>query len=136
MTEIIVLVALPASGKTTLASGLGDDIVEVVDGDSLKTSTAVVAKVRSLQNCGKCIIVDATNATLERRAPLISIAKEWQIPIKCIWLKVNAKTCIQRAKERHEKGGKKIPAIAIYKINKTFVAPSVEEGFDEVVLVE
>lgn len=134
MTELLVVVGLPGSGKTTLVSDLTDD-AEIVDGDSLKTSNAVVAKVKSLRNCGKAIIVDATNVTLERRAPLIALAKEWHIPVKCIWLTLDAKTCVQRAKQRHEKGGKEIPPIAIFKLNKTFIEPTLAEGFDEILKI-
>ena len=134
MTELILLCGLPASGKSSSISDLGND-AEIVDGDSLKTSQAVVTKVKSLRNCGKSIIVDATNATIERRSPLISLAKEWKIPVKCIWFTLDVKTCVQRSKERHEKGGKNIPKIAIYKINKTFVEPTLDEGFDEIVKI-
>lgn len=132
MTEIIILVGLPGAGKSTLISDLGSNI-EIVDGDSLKTSEAVVAKVKSFKSCERSIIVDATNVTLERRRPLIALAKEWEIPVKCVWLNTDVKTCVKRSKERHANGGKNIPPVAIYKLNKNFVEPTLEEGFEEVV---
>lgn len=134
MTDIIVMCGLPSSGKSTLIAEYSNEAA-IVDGDELKTSERVANKVLSLKNCNKTIIIDATNLTLERRSVLIKIAKEWKVPISCIWLTLDAKTCVQRAKERYQKGGKNIPPIAIYKLNKTFIEPTIEEGFNEIIKI-
>lgn len=134
MTEIIVLVGLPGSSKSTLARSMLPE-VEIVDGDSLRTGEHVAAKVRTLKDCGKPIIVDATNAAVKRRSLLIAIAKEWKVPVHCVWLTLDAKTCIQRAKERYEKGGPNITPVVIYSIRKHFEEPTMEEGFDSILKV-
>lgn len=120
---------LPGSGKSTWAHAHYPNFTRI-DGDFLKTSEKVCHSLRQSLMAGQNCIVDATNGTLERRSTLIAVAKSFNAVIVGVRFTTDVKTCIERCRLRHESGGNKVPKIAIYKVNKSFVEPNANEGFD------
>lgn len=125
------MVGYPGSGKTTYAQKELSDHFRL-DGDSLKTSDRVCRELRKQLQAGKSCVVDATNVTLERRAAAIAVAKEFNVPVRCILFEKSMEDSMEMADQRFKAGGPKIPKIAFYKLRKSFVLPSVEEGFSEI----
>ena len=135
--EIIIMVGYPGAGKTTYSNDNFDsDHYIILDGDSLKTGPKVVKALKIELNGDKSIVVDVTNMTLNRRNPLMKLAKEKDIKVKCVWFDLDIKTCLARVKSRYEDGGKKIPPVALYSLRKNYVEPTLDEGFAEIIIVE
>lgn len=130
MSQIIVLVGLPASGKSTYIKECGYYDTHVrINLDMLKTRNREMQLLHTcLVNSIPCII-DNTNVTKKERQRYIEKAQEFDVPIDCFWKKsANVKICIERNKLR----SKKVPDVAIYTKNKQFEEPTTDEGFNEV----
>lgn len=125
---VIVLIGLPASGKTSWCQKFYPGFTRL-DGDTLKTGPKVAAALEQCLQNGNNSIVDATNTTLERRRAVIEVAQRYSAWILGVVFKVDAATCVARAKERAHQGGSKVPAVAIYNLNSKYQPPAIEEGF-------
>lgn len=131
---VIILMGLPGCGKSTWAAVHYPNSLRI-DGDSLKTSAKVAAALDcaltafEVNRTNGVVIVDATNGTIERRQDLISGSRKHGAVVVGIRFTMDAKAAIERCRLRHEAGGVKIHKVAIYKIAKYFVEPSLAEGF-------
>jgi len=125
---VIILMGLPASGKTTWAQTNYPGYARL-DGDSLKTNDKVCEALDIMLAKGYNCIVDATNGTLVRRHALIQICRKHDVYIFGVQFTLPVNQCIARAKARTDAGGPKVSRVAIYTVNKNFTAPSMLEGF-------
>jgi bifunctional polynucleotide phosphatase/kinase len=142
---VIVMVGFPGSGKTSWAKYYYPHYTRL-DGDSLKTSKRVAAALKQALERGQNVIVDATNTTLERRKDILSTVRNQNMRIRtvCVLIQAPLNTCMERADKRYAEsqnrvdGGniKKIPPVVFYTQNSRYVAPTKEEGFDEVYVVD
>ena len=82
---------------------------------------------------GRCVVVDNTNPTLEDRRALIGLGGEYGARIVGYYFDASVRECIRRNKVREGKA--RVPDVAIYATAKKLVAPSIEEGFDELLRV-
>jgi len=147
---VIILIGQIGSGKTSYAKHYYSHFTRL-NGDVLKTSKKVVSELKKALDRGENVIVDATNFTLERRRDIISECRVMpnqnpqaqnsfrRLPVKIygVLFKVGIDECMERAKRREAKGFNDdgqpilhIPSIAFYKLNKSYVEPSLSEGFD------
>ena len=133
--NVIILVGFPGSGKSTWVKQHYDQFARL-DGDALKTSVKVVKALHNELEKRRNVVVDATNVTLERRSALITEAKKYNCKIYAVVFIVSVEECIRRVKDREDKGGPHIPKIAIYKSNSTYVEPTINEGFDQIVHIK
>jgi predicted kinase len=135
--KVYILVGLPASGKSTYAKWLSQGSnSEILDGDTLKTSKKVEQELKYKLNEGKNVIVDACNVSLQRRTPLIKQCKQRNIHVYAIYFKIPLEICKERAKKRELETGKHISTIAYNKLNKDFIEPTLEEGFDGILYID
>jgi predicted kinase len=79
---------------------------------------------------GESVVVDNTNPSAADRAPLIEIGRRHGARIVAYYFETNVRTSIMRNRERQ--GKERVPDVAIFVTQKKLVAPSVDEGFDEV----
>lgn len=108
---IRILIGLPRSGKTTYANsyrGLwpiisADELRYLVYGqrfwgfgEDLLWAIRKVFLV-ALMKQGIDIVIDETNTTKSRRAPIIKLAKEYGYRVEGIWFKTPPEVCIERA---------------------------------------
>jgi len=131
MPELILLIGLPATGKSTFYAEKYPKYVHI-NLDILKTRPKELVALEDAMVAKLNIVVDNTNVTVERRAFYIELAKRANYSVKGYYFSSTAKECL----ERNNKRKKKVPRIAIYTMAKKLQRPSRAEGFAELFYVK
>ena len=135
MSELIIFVGFPASGKSSYyKQSLAN--YKLVSKD-LMGSNKVKQQARQLEQllgAGESVVLDNTNLSVEERAQAIPIAKKHGARIFCLWFTTPFEECLQRNAKRTGKA--KVPAVAMYGMRKRFNEPTAIEGFDEIKLID
>lgn len=148
MNKLIVLVGLPASGKSTYAKEhlenkntvilssdklreelLGDERCQ--DNNDLIFRTLYKRAKEELQN-GKNVVIDATNINIKARRSTLSNFVKMDIERIAIVFATPFEVCIARDKERERTVGEEV----IKKFFYRFEIPMEYEGFDKVTIVK
>lgn len=89
--EIVLLVGVAASGKSTLARRFDPTQYSIVNQDKLKTIENCIKKAKEIISSQerKSVIVDNTNVTKETRKKWVELATLHRIPIRCIFIKMS-----------------------------------------------
>lgn len=130
--EIVVMVGLPGSGKTTITKNIFESAgYFVAHGDELKTSQKMIKASEKHILEGKSIVFDSTNPSKEKRMEYIIFARKHNIPIRCIYVS----TSFEESLIRNNKREKPIPKIVYNIYKKHFQEPEKEEGFNDITVV-
>ena len=137
MLELIVLVGLPGSGKTTYYRAhfaathahVSKDLMPSARRRDDRQERDIEAALAS----GKSVVVDNTNPSIDVRAPLIALGRRHGARIVAVYFETDVRTAIMRNRQREGKA--RVPDVAIFATRKKLVAPTLEEGFDEVRVV-
>ncbi|KAL8011025.1 putative BRCT domain, HAD-superfamily hydrolase,subfamily IIIA, polynucleotide kinase 3 phosphatase [Plasmopara halstedii] len=133
--EIIVLVGPQASGKSFFAKQYLDTYVAVSQ-DELRSVANCKTKCLEALEKKNSVVIDNTNRDPWTRKEWIAIAQKKNIPIRCFVMDVGKPISMHLNTFRALKKQKNIPPVAIHGFYKNFVAPTVDEGFAEVVEVQ
>ncbi len=155
--ELIVLVGVPASGKSTWTKHFtasstkqynvvsSDAVIEQVAAergitysqafsDAIGFATAKTKQnLRQAFESGDNIIYDRTNVSKKSRRGLLDRAKQYGYRAIAVEFKTEDKVVEQRLKTRFEETGKGIPPEVMKDMYAKWEAPSREEGFDEII---
>lgn len=152
MPQLILLIGLPASGKSTLArqiisqdSGcllISTDAIraelfgdEAIQGPWLQVWSRVQQEFEEAVVGGFRVVYDATNVRRKQRQEAIARARKTGFThiIGC-WLDVPLEICLQRNTQRQ----RQVPEEVIFKMYRqlTDAPPSLEEGLDKLVRVD
>jgi bifunctional polynucleotide phosphatase/kinase len=131
--EIVVLVGIPGSGKTTLALSSFPEHHRI-NLDTLHTRSREDEEIGGSLSRGEDIIIDNTNTTKKSRSKYVKTAKLFGATVRAVYLKCPIEIALKRNAMREGKG--RVPDGAVRFYNKTLQPPSKEEGFDEVEVVE
>lgn len=142
--RIVVLVGLPGSGKSSYleqlgVTGLSSDGIRLLLADDATDQTIherVFQTMRYLLRHRLAIgreatYIDATNLRPEERKPYIGIGKSYGCRLEAVFFDVPLEVCRARNAARH----RVVPQEALVKMAAKLVPPTVEEGFDRVVVV-
>lgn len=140
----MVLVGLPGSGKSTYVEESGaaalasDEIRRLLcdDPQNQNIHRRVFRVLRQLLKqrleLGRPVsYIDATNLTPYERRPYLALAELYDCEIEAVFFNVPTAECQRRNRERH----RVVPEQAIDEMARRMVAPTVEEGFDRVIVV-
>lgn len=143
--NLILLIGIPGSGKTTYAKNyskhavhLSSDFIraelygdESIQGDPAEVFSLMQKRAVEALNEGKDVLYDATNVTRKDRASIIGICPRFaKIEAHIIWAPIE--TCIERDVARERTVGKAV----IDKMLKRFQAPFYDEGINEIKIVK
>uniref|UniRef100_A0ABM5GS80 Bifunctional polynucleotide phosphatase/kinase n=1 Tax=Pogona vitticeps TaxID=103695 RepID=A0ABM5GS80_9SAUR len=136
--ELVVAVGFPAAGKSTF---LKKYLVAVgynyVNRDTLGSWQKCVASCQASLKAGKSVAVDNTNPDLESRRRYIECAKEAGVPCRCFLFTASLEQAKHnnRFREMTEKGHVPVNDIVLNSYKNKYVAPSLEEGFSEILKI-
>lgn len=139
--EMIILVGLPGSGKTTYALQDLKDYT-IINQDILGSRDECIKLAKKAIEFGKDVVIDRTNISKRQRATWINIAKYYELQdIICIYFETDINTCFERValRQNHPTIARSMPKeqkrSIINKFNKEFEMPSQDEGFTSMVIV-
>lgn len=143
MNEFIMLVGLPASGKTTVAKKYENEGYDLFSSDGIiselfekkydKNKSDIVfetlhQRIRESISAGHNVIYDATNINARRREDFLRRINELGCKKHCIFMAVPYSVCVIRNQKRDNS----VPFSAMERMRKTFDIPYYFEGWDEI----
>ena len=135
--ELVILVGLPASGKSTHYyahfAGTHVHVSKDLMPNARNRDTRQRALIAEALREGKSVVVDNTNPSPAARSPLIEIGRRLGARVIAIYFPTGVRTAIMR--NRGREGRARVPDVAIFTTQKKLVPPTMDEGFDEVMIV-
>ena len=136
--ELVIMIGLQASGKTTFARSRFGETYCYVSKDLLKNNSRPARRQRQLieeaLQQGLSVVVDNTNPTIEERKELINLGHLYNAEITGYFFAVQLKQCLERNRAREGKA--RVPDIAIFATLKKLTRPSYAEGFTKLFYVD
>ena len=130
--DVIILIGLQASGKTSFAIRHFADLYDYVSKDRFRNAKKRQRRQerlieRALQS-GRSVVVDNTNATVEARAPVIELGRRYGARIIGFYFESSVPACLERNRAR--RGKERVPDVAIFTTVSRLEPPSCGEDFD------
>ncbi len=131
--ECVILVGLPAAGKTTLFRERFAATHVHISKDLWPNATGRDARQRRLLDealaAGSSVVIDNTNPLRADRAALIAIARGRGARVVGYYFDITTRAAVARNAVRT--GSDKVPNVAIFTVAKRLETPTLGEGFDE-----
>ena len=136
--ECVILIGLPASGKTTFFrqrfAGTHDHISKDLLRNNRKSQRRQEHLIAESLASGRSVVVDNTNPSAAVRAPLIAIARKHGAQVSGYLFLTEAGDALRRNRARQ--GSERVPDVAIFTVRKRLQPPSTAEGFDRLFTVK
>ena len=132
MAECVILIGLPASGKSSFYRERFAGTHDHVSKDLLRNNRNPRRRQEQLLAeslaLGHSVVVDNTNPTRDVRAPLIRLARQGNADVVGYFFRTEAGDALRRNRDRE--GRDRVPDVAIFATRKRLELPVYEEGFD------
>jgi predicted kinase len=136
--EVVVLVGLQASGKSTFCRERFAATHAVVSKDLIRSNPRPARRQVQLLEAalarGERVVVDNTSPTPADRAAILEVARRHGARTACYFFAPDVRAAIARNAGRS--GRARVPVVAILATAKRLVPPSRAEGFDRAYVVE
>ena len=133
MPECVILIGLPASGKSTFYRERFAGTHDHISKDLLRNNRQPERRQEQLLleslSRGRSLVIDNTNASVAVRAPLIRAARAHGAKVLGYFFPTDAGAVLRRNRARE--GRERVPDVAIFAVRKRLEPPSHDEGFDE-----
>ena len=124
--EVIVMVGIAGSGKTTLATSLFPSHRRI-SLDEIKHDRSREEKmVTEFLIQGKNIIIDDTNLDCKIRARHVGLARRHGAQVKAVFMNLP----MEKIQENNQGRKKPVPDAALFKMKRQLEPPTMQEGFD------
>lgn len=137
MAECVILIGLPASGKSTFYrerfAGTHDHVSKDLLRNSRRPRERQEALLTASLAAGRSVVVDNTNPSAAVRAPLIAIARRAGAEVVGYFFDTAAADALRRNRARA--GAARVPDVAIFACRKALEPPAAAEGFDRLYTV-
>lgn len=130
MLSLVILIGLPASGKSTYFRQHFAATHVHVSKDVLPRGARQETLIDAALKAGKSVVVDNTNPSPDARAPLIALGRRHGARIVGYFFEIDVKTALVRNRQREGKA--RVPDVALFVTRKKLLPPSYDEGFDEI----
>lgn len=131
--ECVILVGLPASGKTTFYQQRFAATHRHISKDhwpnAARKDERQAQLIRSALRDGAAVVIDNTNPRPADRAPIIALAREFDARVVGYYFTATTREAVGR--NRGREGKQRVPDVAIFAAAKRLVVPVRAEGFDE-----
>jgi predicted kinase len=136
--QLVIFVGLPGSGKSTyyfahFAQTHAHVSKDLMPNARRRDDRQTMAIEKALA-AGQSVVVDNTNPSREVRAPLIALGKQHGARIIAYYFECSVRVAIVRNEQREGKG--RVPKVAIFTTQKKLQPPALDEGFDEVHVID
>ncbi|KAG8527914.1 uncharacterized protein KY384_006830 [Bacidia gigantensis] len=139
--DIVILCGSPGGGKSTFYfTKLRPLGYERANQDTLKTREKCVVAARKMLDERLSVAVDNTNADTEVRAVWVKLAREYGVPVRCVYFTAPVRLCehndtVRALAGEHFNPEKRVilPHSAFAGFRARFKPPNVKEGFEDIV---
>ena len=136
--ECVILIGIPAAGKTTFYRQYFASTHDHVSKDLWPSASDRAARQRrelaNALSAGRSVVVDNTNPTVADRKAIIEVAQAHGARVVGYFLEVTTRQAIARNEGRTGKA--RVPKVAVFASAKRLQRPSIGEGFDQLFHIE
>lgn len=140
--EIIILVGVPGSGKSTYCKTKLYGTHVRINQDSLGSKDICVKAAKACLESGTNVVIDRCNINIAQRASWVKLAKQYNYDVKAVYLNTDTQLCEDRvvARQHHETIHEKMPEDKKRQIVRDFYKslelPLHSEGFSEIMNIQ
>ena len=131
--ECVILVGLPASGKSTFYqqrfAGTHVHISKDLWPKSADKPSRQARELNAALAAGRSVVVDNTSPAIADRAVIIAAARAHGARVVGYYFEATTREAVGR--NRGREGKARVPDVAVFTTAKRMVVPSMSEGFDE-----
>lgn len=136
--ELLIFIGLQASGKSTFFQKNFATTHKLVSKDLMPNNKNRAKRQAQLISqalqSGHSVVVDNTNPTVEERAILLGLGRQYHAQIIGYYFQSYVSRCLERNQQRQDK--EKVPDVGIYATSRKLERPALKEGFDQLFYVK